>query len=145
TEQIVVGGRSVQNFTAELRTDTKSWALDRLDLRAPGSTHVSLSGKAGDAAGRFKGALSIESSDPDALVMWLQGRSEAGFRSQGAFRLSGDVAIDGNGVAIDNVKSEIDGGALEGRIAWTHDGKNAVAFEAALKADRLDLDSANAF
>jgi uncharacterized protein involved in outer membrane biogenesis len=151
SEQIVVGGRSVQNFVAELRSDTKSWAVDRLDLRAPGATHVTLNGKAGNgtsgdsAAGRFKGALLIESSDPDALVMWLQGRSELAYRSQSPFRLNGDVTIDGNGFAIDNVKSEIDGGTLEGRIAWTHDVKNGAAFEAALKAERLDLDSANAF
>jgi large subunit ribosomal protein L24 len=151
SEQIVVGGRSVQNFAAELRSDTISWSVDRLDLRAPGGTHVSLSGKAGDArsgdaaAARFKGALSIESSDPDALVMWLQGRSELAYRSQNPFRLSGDVTVEASGVAIDNVKSEIDGGAVEGRIAWTHDTKNVVTFEAALRAERLDLDSANAF
>jgi large subunit ribosomal protein L24 len=117
---------------------------------------VSLSGKAGNAtpgdakagdagSGRFKGALSIESSDPDALVMWLQGRSELAYHSQNPFRLSGDVSIDATGVAIDNVKSEIDGNTLEGRIAWTHDAKNVAAFEAALKAERLDLDTANAF
>ena len=154
-EQIVVGGRSVQNFTAELRSDTKSWTVDRLDLRAPGATHVSLTGKArdaksgdsgsGDAAGRFKGALAIESSDPDALVMWLQGRSELTYHSQNPFRLNGDVTADANGVAIDNVKSDIDGAAVEGRIAWTHDARNVASFEAALKAERLDLDSANAF
>jgi len=150
-EQIVVGGRSVQNFTSEFRTDTKSWAVDRLDLRAPGTTRVSLNGKTGNttpgdaASSRFKGALVIESSDPDALVMWLQGRSELAYRSQSPFRLNGDVTIDGNGIAVDNVKSEIDGGTVEGRIAWMHDAKNGAAFEAALKAERLDLDSANAF
>ncbi|SHN80238.1 AsmA family protein [Bradyrhizobium erythrophlei] len=155
-EQIVVGGRSVQNFAAELRSDTRTWALDRLDLRAPGTTHVTLSGKAGNAtpgdaksgdasSGRFKGALSVESSDPDALVMWLQGRSEPGYHSQNAFRLNGDVSIDANGVAIDNVKSEIDGGVLEGRVAWTHDARSVASFEAALKAERLDLDAANVF
>ena len=150
SEQIVVGGRSVQNFAAELRSDTISWSVDRLDLRAPGGTHVTLSGKAGDArsgdaAGRFKGALSIESSDPDALVMWLQGRSELAYRSQNPFRLSGEVTIDARSVAIDNVKSEIDGNAVEGRIAWTHDTRNVAALEVALKAARLDLDSAGAF
>jgi hypothetical protein len=150
-EQIVLGGRSVQNFASQLRSDakswgTKSWAVDRLELRAPGSTRVSLSGKAAEGtSGRFKGALTIESSDPDALVMWLQGRSEATYRSQNPFRLSGDVNIAADSVAIDNVKSEIDGGAVEGRIAWTHGATNGAVFEAALKAERLDLDSAGAF
>src|SRR3569832_192985 len=32
SEQIVVGGRSVQNLTAELRCDTISWTVDRLGL-----------------------------------------------------------------------------------------------------------------
>jgi hypothetical protein len=154
-EQIVLGGRSVQNFAGQLRSDAKSgdtngntnsWAVDRLELRAPGSTRVSLSGKTLDAtSGHFKGALTIESSDPDALVMWLQGRSEPTYRSSNPFRLSGDVNIAADSVAIDNVKSEIDGGAVEGRIALTHGAANGAAFEAALKAERLDLDSASAF
>ena len=145
-EQIVLGGRSVQNFAGQLRTDMNSWEVDRLDLRAPGSTRVSFSGKAADSSpGHFKGALTIESSDPDALAMWLQGRSEATYRSQSPFHLSGDVNVAADSVAIDNVKSEIDGGAVEGRIAWTNDVAKGSAFEASLKAERLDLDSANAF
>ena len=146
TEQIVLGGRSLQNFSGELRSDTRSWTIDRLDVRAPGATHVSLSGQAGNGApDHFKGALSIESSDPDTLVMWLQGRSEPAYRSQKPFRLSGDVNVAASGVAIDNVKCEIDGGAVEGRIALSRDVSSGTAFEAALKADRLDLDSATAF
>jgi uncharacterized protein involved in outer membrane biogenesis len=145
-EQIVLGGRSVQNFAAELRSDTKSWAVDRLDLRAPGTTRVSLSGKAADGTpGHFKGALTIESSDPDALAMWLQGRSEATYRSQNPFRLSGDVNVASDSVVIDNVKSELDGGAVEGRIALTHDAAHGATLEAALRAERLDLDSAGGF
>jgi hypothetical protein len=146
TEQIVLGGRSLQNLDAELRTDTKSWTIDRLDVRAPGATHVALSGHAPDAtSGHFRGALSIESSDPDALVMWLQGRSEGGLRGQNPFHLNGDVDIARNRVTIDNVKCELDGGAVAGRIAFTHDNAAGIALDAALKADRLDLDSANAF
>src|SRR5262249_4824851 len=122
TEQIVLGGRSLQNLDAELRNDTRSWAIDRLDVRAPGTTHVALSGRTHDtASGHIKGALSIESSDPDALVMWLQGRSEPAYRSQSPFKLNGDVDIAGDGVVIENVKCELDGGAVAGRIALTHD------------------------
>jgi hypothetical protein len=145
-EQIVLGGRSLQNLEAELRTDTKSWVIDRLDVRAPGTTRVSLSGQAPAAAsGHFKGLLSIESPDPDALIMWLQGRSEPVYRSQNPFRLNGEVNISANGVAIENVKCEIDGGAIEGRIALTHDVSNGAALDAMLRADRLDIDSASAF
>jgi large subunit ribosomal protein L24 len=145
-EQIVLGGRSLQNLEAELHTDTRSWAVDRLDVRAPGTTRVSLSGKTPDgASGHFKGALSIDSSDPDALVMWLQGRSELAYRSQNPFRLNGEVNVAASSFAIENVKCEIDGGAVEGRIALAHDASNRASLDAVLKAERLDLDSAAAF
>jgi uncharacterized protein involved in outer membrane biogenesis len=145
-EQTVLGGRSLQNVSVELRSDPTSWAIDRLDVRAPGATRVLLNGQAVDAAsGHFKGALNIESSDPDALVMWLQGRSELGYRSQNPFRLSGDVDIAGNSVAIENVKCELDGGTVEGRIAFGRDPAKGAALDATLKAERLELDSATAF
>ncbi len=62
SEQIMLGGRPVQNLALELRADDKSWKVDRLDFRAPGTTRVSLSGthaQAGLAAG-FSGALNVE-------------------------------------------------------------------------------------
>jgi uncharacterized protein involved in outer membrane biogenesis len=145
-EQITLGGRALQNVTADLATDGKSWTLDRLDLRAPGATRVSLSGSNAQAgsSGNFKGTLSVESSDPDALVMWLQGRSELTYRSQKPMHLSGDVNVGPDRVTVESVKCEIDGGAFEGRIAFSRDGSNAF-LDAELKAERLDLDSASAF
>jgi hypothetical protein len=146
-EQIIMGGRALQNFAADLRTDGQSWTIDRLDFRAPGATHVSLSGTSAQAgsSNNFKGALSIESSDPDALVMWLQGRSELAHRSQKPLRLSGDVTVGARRVAIEAIKCELDGGAVEGRIALSHDASGGAMLDAELKAERLDLDSAAAF
>ncbi|THD48497.1 MAG: AsmA family protein [Bradyrhizobium sp.] len=147
-EQIMLGGRPLQSLAADLRTDAKSWSIDRLDFRAPGATRVSLSGTRAQpgASGSFKGALSVESSDPDALVMWLQGRSELTYRSQKPMRLRGDVDVAPHRVAIEAIKAEIDGGAVEGRIAISHDPVGGgAALDAELKAERLDLDAAMAF
>src|ERR1700723_3281704 len=36
SEQIMLGGRPVQNLATDLRSDTKSWSIDRMDFRAPG-------------------------------------------------------------------------------------------------------------
>ena len=147
-EQIMLGGRPLQNFAADVRTDAGSWTIDHLDFRAPGTTRLTLSGgnaQAGQAAS-FKGALSIESSDPDTLVMWLQGRSELTYRSQKPMRLRGDVNVSSDRVAIDAIKCEIDGGAVEGRIAVSHDkASGGAVLDAELKAERLDLDAATAF
>jgi len=94
-EQIMLGGRPLQNFAADLRTDTKSWTIGQLDFRAPGATRLSVSGSSAQAgpSGGFKGALSLESSDPDALMMWLQGRNELSYRSQKPMRVRGDVSV----------------------------------------------------
>ena len=119
SEQIMLGGRPVQNLAVDLRADTKSWTIDRLDFRAPGATHVGLSGTSAQpgSSGGFTGALNIESTDPDALVAWLQGRSEITYRSQKPLRLSGTVSVASNRVAIEAMKAEIDGGAVDGRVA----------------------------
>ena len=148
SEQIMLGGRPLQNLAADLRTDAKSWTIDRLDLRAPGATRVSLSGAEIQAAppSSFKGALSVESSDPDALMAWLQGRSEVTHRSQKPLRLNGDVSVTSDSVAIDAMKAELDGGAVEGRIAVSNQAANGGSrFDAELRAERLDLDAAAAF
>ena len=144
----MLGGRPLQNFAADLHADAKSWTIDRLDFRAPGTTRVVLSGTDAQPgpSGSFKGALSVESSDPDTLVAWLQGRSEITYRSQKPLRLRGDVSVAADRVAIDAMKAEIDGGAVEGRIAVSNaSASGGSRFDAELKAERLDLDAATAF
>jgi uncharacterized protein involved in outer membrane biogenesis len=148
-EQIMLGGRPVQNLAAELRSDASSWSIERLDFRAPGATQVDFSAGfsgTGAQAGGFSGALSIDSSDPDVLVAWLQGRSEVSYRSQKPLRLSGNVNVAENRIAIEAMKAELDGGAVEGRIAVSHPAAGGGSrLEAELKAERLDLDAAAAF
>lgn len=145
SDQIMLGGRPLQNITAELQTDGRSWTFQRLDLRAPGMTQLSLNG-ATPGADSFSGRLSVESSDPDTLVAWLQGRSEINRRSSRPLRLAGDVTIAANHLAIDRLKADIEGGAVEGRIAYVQTGANKGSrIDAELKADRLDLDAAASF
>lgn len=141
-EQIMLGGRPLQSFAAGVRADTKSWAIDRLDFRAPGTTHVVLSGT-NAPPGSFAGALSVDSSDPDALVTWLQGRGEVIYRSQKPLRLRGDLTVAPDRVAIEAMKAEIEGGAVEGRVAVSTAAAGS-RFDAELKAERLDLDAATA-
>jgi large subunit ribosomal protein L24 len=146
SEQIMVGGRPVQNLAAELHADAKSWTIDRLDFRAPGATLVSLTGTRAQAAssGSITGALSVDSSDPDTLVAWLQGRSEVAYRSQKPLRLRGDLSMATGRVAIDGMNAEVDGGAVEGRVSFSNQAAGS-RLDAELKAERLDLDAAAAF
>jgi hypothetical protein len=147
-EQIMLGGRPVQNLSADLRGDAKSWTIDRLEFRAPGATRVVLNGEVAQpgASANFKGALSIDSSDPNTLAGWLQARGEITYRNQKPLRVSGNLNVTSDRIAIDGMKAEIDGGTLEGRIAVSNrSASEGSRIEAALKADRLDLDAATAF
>jgi hypothetical protein len=146
-EQIMLGGRPVQNLAGELHADAKSLTIDRLDFRAPGSTQVSLNGTRARAGppDSFKSALSVDSSDPGTLAAWLQGRSEVTYRSQKPLRLRGDVSVTPDHIAIEAMKAEIDGGAVEGRLAVSTLPAGGSRLDAELKAERLDLDAATAF
>jgi large subunit ribosomal protein L24 len=145
SDQIMLGGRPLQNITTEIQTDGRSWTFQRLELRAPGMTQVSLNG-ATPGADSFSGRLSVESSDPDTLVAWLQGRNEVIRRSTRPLRLAGEVTVAANHLAIDRLKAEIEGGAVEGRIAFVQSGASKGSrIDADLKADRLDLDAAASF
>lgn len=145
SDQIMLGGRPLQNITTELQTDGRTWTFQRLELRAPGMTQLSLHG-ATPGADSFSGRLNVESSDPDTLVAWLQGRNEVNHRSTRPLRLAGDVTIAANHLAIDKLKADIEGGAIEGRIAFVQTGASKGSrFDADLKANRLDLDAAASF
>jgi len=147
-EQIMLGGRPVQNLAAELRGEPRSWTIDRLEFRAPGTTRVALSGEIAQPgpSASFRGALSVESSDPNTLAGWLQGRSEIVYRNQKPLRVSGNLSVASDRLAIDGLKAELDGGALEGRVAILNRAAGeGTRVEAVLKADRLDLDAATAF
>jgi len=120
SEQIMLGGRPFRMSPLSSRR-CSAWSVRRLEFRAPGTTRVSLTGASAQNASpdHFKAALSVDSADPDALMMWLQGRGDLGYRSQKPLRLRGDVSIASNRFAIDGMKAELKGGAVEGRVAFS--------------------------
>jgi large subunit ribosomal protein L24 len=146
SEQIMLGGRPLQNLNAELYNDATSWAINRLDFRAPGATQISLSsaGALSGLPGDFSGAVDIDSSDPDVLMMWLQARTDVGYRRQRPLHVRGNIEVTANRIAVEALKAEIDGGAVEGRLALSNPPGASSRIEAALKAERLDLDAAMA-
>ncbi|MGJ5072365.1 AsmA family protein [Bradyrhizobium oligotrophicum] len=147
TEQIMLSGRPVQNFTADLHNEPSAWSLEKVDLRAPGSTRLTFRtiGISTSVTSGFTGALDLESSEPDTLVAWLQGRSDGSYRTQRPLRLRGDLNVAPERVAIDSLKADIDGGSVDGRVALVNRPAGPGSrFEAVLKGDRLDLDAAMA-
>lgn len=154
-ERIILGGRPVQDLDLTLRATAGSWNVDRLEVRTPGATDISIqgalasSGRMDDAStdpdDSFKGALKIVSSDPGSFTAWLLGRTDAAAQRQKPLNVSGNVHLASDRIGIDDLRADVDGGAVTGRIAWAarKDG-NASTFDADLAADRLDLDAAMA-
>jgi len=148
TEQIMLGGRPLQNVSIALRGDPNSWAIDRLDLRAPGTTQISFTSRTARAApsANFGGTLNIDSADPDTLLAWMQGHNDVVHRSQKPLRLVGDVSVGEGRIAVDALNAEFDGGVIEGHVALSAPRPpRGTRLEAALKAEHLDLDAASAF
>jgi large subunit ribosomal protein L24 len=144
-EQIMLGGRPLQNIAGTIHGDAAGWKLDFLDVRAPGGTHVAFTNSLiAPPDSLFSGTLDIDSTDPDVLVSWLQGRGDGATHTQKPLRFRGDLRISTDRVAIEAVKAEIDGGTVEGRLALSHPASNGSRLEASLTADRLDLDAATA-
>jgi hypothetical protein len=147
SEQITLGGRPLQNINAKLYSDAAAWAIDRMDFRAPGATQISFTSAGSLAApsGDFSGVLDIDSSDPDVLMMWLQGRNDLSYRSQKPLRLHGNINVAADRVRLDGLKAEIEGGVVEGSVELANPVAGAGShLDAALKAERLDLDAASA-
>ncbi|OYU86922.1 MAG: hypothetical protein CFE29_26755 [Bradyrhizobiaceae bacterium PARB1] len=141
-EQIMLGGRPVQNIGADLHGDKTSWAVERIEFRAPGATRVVASGAAEPGGRGFSGAINIDSADPDILAGWLKGRSDARLRDQKPLRIRGNFTSNADRLSLAGLKAEIDGGTLEGRIALNYPSSSGGSrVEADLRADRLDLDA----
>ncbi len=148
SEQVMLGGRPLQNLNFELYNDATAWVIDRLDFRAPGATQISLTsaGAPSGPSGNIAGALDVDSTDPDVLMMWLQGHADVSYRSEKPLHLRGDIAVTADRIVIEALKAEADGGSVEGRLALSNPPAGGTSrVEAALKAERLDLDAATAF
>jgi len=94
-DQVTLGGNGLQNLRGDISSNANGWSLDRLEFRAPGLTQVRLSGRlaVGNDGVAFSGPAQIDSSDPRALALWLEGRGDT---PQGDIRplsLHGDVTL----------------------------------------------------
>ena len=148
-EQAMLAGQALQGIRGDLKIDAAGWDLETLELRAPGFSNVKMSGRL-DLTSRgvgFAGPMTVEASQPKALIAWLEGRGEApGGGASGALRIGGEVALGVDRVAIERLKVEFDRKPIEGRLAYVFAAENRPArLEAELTAADLDVDATAAF
>ncbi len=143
-DSLTLGSRMVQGLGLDLRGDTGGWSIERLEFRAPGAPRVALSGRLDQSAttAAFKGTVGLEANDPDLVFSWLQGRNDV-TRPGRALRANGEITVATDRFAIDRLRLEMDGGTVEGRVAFLGAAVPSARsrLDADLKADRFDLDT----
>ena len=142
-ETLNLAGAALQRVSGDLKSDGEGWDIETLELRAPGITQVGLSGRLGtNPKGiAFKGRAKIDAADPRAFLAWLTDRPDPQPVNAGALRLTGDVALGSDAVAIDELKAELERMTVLGRFAYAWASEDRPArLHAALTAPEIDVD-----
>ena len=146
-DAMTLGGAPMQNVASDLRSDGTTWTLDRLELRAPGFTQVKVDGRLyplGKGLG-FAGGANVDSNDPKSLVAWLAGQATTAAQYK-PWRAKGDVTLRSDRIAVENLRTEIDRGVVEGSVSYTWPaGDRPARLDGTLRAAELDLDGVVGF
>jgi large subunit ribosomal protein L24 len=147
-DQVTLGGNGLQNLRGDITSNANGWSLDRLEFRAPGLTQVRLSGRlaVGNDGVAFSGPAQIDSSDPRALALWLEGRGDTTQADIRPLSLHGDVTLASDRIAVEQLKAEFDRRPVTGRLNYALASADRPAkLDAELKAPQLDIDAALGF
>ena len=146
-DALTLGGSVVQDVHAATAYEAGDWALQSLELRAPGLTRVRGSGRLGSGVDGtvFKGRVAVESAEPKALISWLEAQQMSAEAWQGVFRANGDLTVGADHVAVDDLNAELDANTLTGKLDYHLAGPGPSRLGAELKAARLNLDEVKSF
>lgn len=147
-DAVTLGGATLQTVRGDLKSESDAWVVDTFEFRAPGLTQVKFGGrvKGTPSALEFTGPASVRSTDPGALVAWLEGRTETKRASTGPLSGRGQLTIGRQRIAVENLDLEFDRKAVAGRFAYQFpEGRLPARLDAALSAAELDIDNAIAF
>jgi uncharacterized protein involved in outer membrane biogenesis len=143
-DSVIAGGATVSAVHGDVETDINGWNLDRLELRAPGATQLSITGKLALADAQkveFSGPVKVDSSDPTTFFAWIEGHGAQGRPTLGPMRGSATVTLGRERIAIDGLKADIDRKAMEGRVAYRFaTPAGPPRLDAALSGSELDID-----
>ena len=76
-ESLTLAGATLQRFSGDFVSEANGWDIEKLELRAPGLSHLAMSGRLGVVDGiSFAGRMRLVSKDPRTLIAWLTDRPE---------------------------------------------------------------------
>ncbi|TYC51700.1 AsmA family protein [Rhodobacterales bacterium] len=138
---VVAGGGVIQNLRLDLETMLGGWRVARLSGRLPGRTTVTTQGDLGLVpAMTYRGAVSISSDQPGALMGWWRRKDTGGVTTIEPVALEGRLNVVPEGAAIDNLRLTIAGSEARGGLSYRKPRNGNPEFSISLDADRLDLD-----
>ncbi len=142
-DSVTLGGAMLQSVRGDLVAGPGGWSLEHVEFRAPGITQVQLDGKIeGGAGATFNGPIDVTTSDPRALLSWLDGRSDLPIAAIKPVRVRGDVTLGADTVGISNLRAEIDRKTFEGKALYRFADKGLKArLDAELRAPDVDVDA----
>jgi large subunit ribosomal protein L24 len=145
-DSLLAGGATVSSLHGAVDSAADGWSLDKLDLRAPGATQVTTTGKltvTDRHKVEFQGPVKVESNDPAVFFAWIEGRSASGRPPLGPMNGSGTVTLGHERVAVEGLKAEIEHKALTGRVAYRFTTPGAAPrLEVDLSGVEFDFDRA---
>jgi large subunit ribosomal protein L24 len=100
-ETASLAGAMLQRVGGDLKSEGDGWDIEKLELRAPGRSQVTFSGRLGASPGGIvlNGSTKIDSADPRALVGWLSDRGNGQAAPSGALHLNSDIALSDGKIA----------------------------------------------
>lgn len=142
---LVLAGDVVQDLVVEVESQAGAWRVRKARGRLPGDATVDASGAvtpAGTGAA-FVGHVNFATADLAGFRRWLSGGEEQGAAPVRRLAVKGEVTAGRNAVAIEEAELVTGEARSTGRLAWRAAERpgGRARFEAALDADRLDLDA----
>jgi uncharacterized protein involved in outer membrane biogenesis len=147
-DEVVLGGGSLLEVAGDLKSTENGWALKPLEFRAPGFSKVSVWGDLNVAKHgvEFAGNSHVEAGDPSVLFAWLEGRGEIAPSAARPLSIAGNLTLGTEKLAVDDLNASIGGDPVTGRVTYVFPSAGqGASIDAALSADKLDLDTAFAF
>ena len=118
-ESLTLAGATLQRFSGDFVSEANGWDIEKLELRAPGLSHVAMSGGLGVVDGiSFAGQMRLVSKDPRTLIAWLTDRPEDQITAAASLGVDGDFKLSSEEIAVDRLKASLDRMSVEGRLAY---------------------------
>ena len=140
----MLGGAMVQAISGDVSSQGSGWTLERLELRAPGFTHVRTDGRLETTAQGpgYSGKVKVTAADATALFGWLSGRRNATPGVLKSWRFESNVALSNERIALEQMRTEFDGAWMQGNVAYAvASGSKPASMKAELNATEFDVDT----